>query len=129
MNAIPYLFFNGQCEDAAQFYATALGGEVDIIYRQGTLVPSREGPYDIQHVDVIVEGKVMLQITNIAVKTTQTGFAISLPVPSIAVATKLFDALAIGGTITIPFAPSYYSPDFGMLVDQFGVSWVITAVS
>lgn len=129
MNIIPYLFSNGQCEEAAHFYAAALRGEVGLVYRKGTYISSKKGSHELQHANVTVKGRIVLQIANITVKTTQTGFAISLPAQSVEEATRLFDAIAIGGTITVPFSTMLYSPNFGMLVDKFGVSWVISSVS
>ena len=133
MNVNPYLFFNGRCEEAVHFYAAAVGGEVGIIYRQGTCLPP-EGSLDaIQHTDVTLGGNIILQMSDCvsdeAAAITHSGFSVSLGVSSVEEARRLFEALLVGGTITVPFAPNFFSPGFGMLVDKFGVSWIITAAS
>ncbi|MNR50243.1 hypothetical protein D3C85_1697340 [compost metagenome] len=74
-------------------------------------------------------GKIILQMSDCAEKITHSGFSVSLGVQSVEEAKRLFDALLVGGTTTVAFAPKFFSPGFGMLVDKFGVSWIITAAT
>jgi len=99
MNLIPYVFFNGRCEEAAHFYADALGGEVGAIHRLGACVAAAKDPEAVQHTDVSVDGKIR------------------------------FDNLVTEGVVIVPLAPSFFSPAFGMLTDKFGVSWIVTAAA
>lgn len=119
MNITTYLFFNGRCDEAAHFYAKALGGEISLFIIQGHVFPSRDGSENIQHADVIVKDR------NVVVITLKSGFAVSASVPSIGEAIKSFNILAVGWSIP----HTYLGPQFGMLVDKHGVSWIIFSFS
>ncbi|MNF82459.1 hypothetical protein D3C85_1297080 [compost metagenome] len=125
MNVNPFLFLSGRCEEAAHFYATALGGDVGPIHRRGSCAVPGEDPEAVQYTDVLVGGKRLLQMSDCVPESTYSGFSVSLDVPTVEQAEACFNALADGGAITLPFAPSFFSPGFGMLVDKFGVTWMV----
>lgn len=125
MNVHPFLFFHGRCEEAAHFYAAALGGNVGSIHRRGSCAASGEDPEAVQYTEVLVGNKRLVQMSDCAQESTYSGVSVSLDVLTIEQAEVYFNALAEGGAITLPFAPSFFSPGFGMLVDKFGVSWMI----
>lgn len=127
MNIHPFLSFNGDCERAAHFYANALGGNVGPIHRRGSCAAPGEDPNAVQYTDVSVGGKRLLQMSDCVQASTYSGFSVSLDLPTVNQAEVCFNVLADGGTITLPFAPSFFSPGFGMLVDKFGVSWMVHA--
>lgn len=136
MQLEPYLFFNGRCEDALEFYRTALNAEVTLLLRfkdspepppPGTMPPGSDNK--IMHAN--------LRIGNTAVMVSDgpcdgqpgfQGFALSLAVPNEAEADRLFAALADGGQVRMPLGKTFWSPRFGMLSDRFGVSWMINVV-
>ena len=129
MNLIPYVFFNGRCEEAAHFYADALGGEVGAIHRLGACVAAAKDPEAVQHTDVSVDGKIILQMSDGVEDAVHSGFSVSLGVQTVEEATIRFDNLVTEGVVIVPLAPSFFSPAFGMLTDKFGVSWIVTAAA
>ena len=130
----PYLFFNGQCEQAIEFYRKALGAEVQfkMLYKDspeppppGRVPPGFENK--IMHVSLRV-GQTTLMASDgcSAQKTDFQGFSLSLSVPSKAEADRLFAALADGGQVRMPLTKTCWSPRFGMVEDRFGVGWMIS---
>ena len=131
MDLQPYLFFDGRTEEAIEFYKRAVGAEV------GMLMRFSESPDKESCPAPGMENKVMhacLRIGNATVfasdgrcqgKTTFQGFALSLSVKTEAEAEQLFTALSDGGEVQMPLEKTFFSPRFGMLVDRFGVSWMV----
>jgi PhnB protein len=126
----PYLFFEGRCDEAIEFYHTALGAEVTKLAR------FKESP-DPAMCEPGMEDKVMhasLRIGDSIVMASDggcrgsasfQGFSLSITVPSEAEADRFFNALADGGQVVMPLAKTFYSPRFGMVTDRFGVMWMI----
>ncbi len=131
----PYLFFNGSCEQAIEFYRKALGAEVEMMMRfkespepppPGAVPPGFENK--IMHASFrIGQTTVMASDGCSAEKTNFQGFSLSLSVPSEAEADRAFEALAEGGQVQLPLTKTFFSPRFGMVADRFGVSWMIQA--
>jgi PhnB protein len=133
MHVQPYLFFDGRCEEAVEFYRRALGAEVTMLMR---FKDSPEAPQPSM-VPPGSENKVMhssLRIGDTTVLASDgqclgqpsfQGFSLSLTVPNDAEAERRFAALADGGQVQMPLAKTFFSPRFGMLADRFGVSWMI----
>jgi PhnB protein len=134
MQIQPYLFFDGRCEEAADYYRRTLGAEVTMLMR------FKDGPPQPTGQCVVppgVEDKVMhmsLRIGETTVlasdgqcqgKPSFQGFSLSLTVPSEAEAERLFAALGDGGQVQMPLAKTFFSPRFGMVADRFGVSWMV----
>lgn len=130
----PYLFFNGSCEEAVEFYRSALGAEVEMMMRfkdspeppqPGMVPPGFENK--IMHTSFRVgETTIMASDGCGAEKTDFKGFSLSLSVPSEAEADRVFGALAKGGQVRMPLTKTFWSPRFGMVEDRFGVGWMIT---
>jgi PhnB protein len=132
MQVQPYLFFDGCCEAAIEFYCNAMGAEVT------TLMRFKDNP-DRQRCQVSAdaEDKVMhssFRIGDTIIMASDgrcegrpsfQGFSLSLTVSNEAEAERLFAALANGGEIQMPLAETFFSPRFGMVADRFGVSWMI----
>jgi PhnB protein len=129
----PYLFFNGRCEEAVEFYKNALGAEVLMLMRfkespeppqPGMIPPGSENK--IMHVSLrIGDATVMASDGHCGGQPNFQGFALSLTVPNEAEADRLFSALANGGQVQMPLAKTFFAPRFGMVADRFGVSWMI----
>jgi PhnB protein len=129
----PYLFFDGRCEEALEFYKSALGAEVTMLMR---FKDSPEPP-DPQKVPAGSENNVMhasFRIGDTVVmasdgfgkgKPTFQGFGLSLSVSSDAEADRKFSALAKGGRIEAPLSKTFFSSNFGMVADRFGVLWMV----
>lgn len=130
----PYLFFNGSCEEAVEFYRKALGAEVEMMMRfkdspephqPGMVPPGFENK--IMHASFrIGETTVMASDGCSAGKANFDGFSLSLSVATEADADRAFAALADGGQVRMPLAKTFWSPRFGMLQDRFGIGWMIT---
>jgi PhnB protein len=129
----PYLFFNGRCEEAIEFYKKALGAEVLMLMRyKESPEPTPPGM-----VPPGWENKIMhatLRIGNANVMTSDgckeganfQGFSLSLTAANETDASRKFAALAEGGQVQMPLGKTFWSPCFGMVADRFGVGWMVT---
>ena len=128
-----YLFFDGRCEEAIEFYKKALGAKVDMLMRyKDSPEPSPPGKNvagdKVMHASFrIGETQVMASDGYNSGKPGFQGFSLSITVPDEANAKKCFDALAEGGSVQMPLTKTFYSPSFGMLADRFGVAWMVMA--
>jgi PhnB protein len=134
MQVEPYLFFDGRCEEAIDFYRRALGAEVTMLMRWKDCP---EQPKNENMIPPGSENKVMharLQIGQAAVmasdgratgKPSFQGFALSISAANAAEADRVFNALADGGQIQMPMGKTFFSSRFGMVADRFGVSWMV----
>jgi PhnB protein len=133
MKIDPYLFYDGRCEEAINFYKTALGAEVQMMMRYsdspaptppGMLPPGSE--QKIMHAALMIGGAlIMLSDGDCKGETAFKGFSISLDCANEAEARKAFDALAAGGQVKMPLAQTFWAPLFGMVADKFGVNWMV----
>jgi PhnB protein len=130
MQLTSYLAFNGQCEEAFRFYEQALGGKI------GAMVPHEGSPAEqsvppewkkkIMHARLDLNGAVLMggdAPPNHYHKPT--GFSVSLQVKDPVEAERFFKALSENGTVQMPIQQTFFSPRFGMLIDQFGIPWMI----
>jgi len=135
--AMPYLFFNGRCEEAIEFYRRTLGAEVQMLMRfrdspdkaqcpEGTLPPGDK----VMHACLTIgNGAVMasdgMEITG---KPSFQGFSLSYDAKDEADARRRFDALlADGGQVQMPMGETFFAKAFGCVADKFGVSWMVIA--
>ena len=129
----PYLFFDGRCEEALDFYASALGAEVTRVMRYqdapdppppGMIPPGSEGK--IMHASFrLGETTVMASDGRCGGQPEFKGFSLSLTVASEEEADRVFAALAEGGHVHMPLGTTFFAPRFGMVADRFGVSWMV----
>lgn len=130
MNVQPYLFFDGRCEEALDFYKKAIGAQVEMMMRwkdcpdKSSCTPQNENK--VMHASVKVgDVSVMASDGRCEGKPDFKGFALSLTTKSEAEADKLFGALSAGGQVQMPLTKTFFSPKFGMCADKFGVGWMI----
>ena len=128
MQIQPYLFFDGRCDEAIDFYRGALGAEVLMLMR------FKDSPEPVAHggEDKVMHASLRIGQTTVLVsdgrclgKPSFQGFALSLTVADESQAERLFAALADGGQVQMPLTKTFFSPRFGMLADRFGVAWMI----
>ena len=125
-----YLLFDGQCEEAFKFYAEVLGGKIDAIMPfEGSPVESTvpaEYKKRVLHAH-LTAGKSVLMGSDCPPGHFQKpqGFSVSVQVKDVAEADRVFNALADKGNITMPIQKTFWSPRFGMLVDRFGIPWMV----
>jgi PhnB protein len=131
----PYLFFEGRCEEAVEFYRTALGAEVLMLMRQKEspephpgLPPGSEDK--VMHCSFRVgETTIMASDGMCDGKPVFEGFFLSLTVSNETEVNRVFAALADGGQVRMPLGKTFWSPCFGMVADKFGVGWMVTLPS
>jgi PhnB protein len=129
----PYLFLDGRCEEAIEFYRKALGAEVEMLMRfkdspeppqPGMVPPGSENK--VMHSCLrIGETRVMASDGRCQGKPNFQGFSLSLTVSDAAEADRVFAALGNGGQVQLPLTKTFFSPRFGMVADRFGVAWMI----
>jgi PhnB protein len=136
MEIQPYLVFDGRCEEAIEFYKSALGAKVTRLMRfkdnPETCDPSMARP-DIQnkvmHASLSIGDSVMMVSDGRCTGEPKfQGFSLSLTAANVAEADRLFAALADGGKVHMPLGKTFFSPRFGMVMDRFGVSWMIVTM-
>lgn len=132
MQVQPYLFFEGRCDEALEFYRRTLGAEVTMRMRFKEGPPSQEGMLPPGAEDKVMHASFRIGDTTLLAsdgrcsgQPTFQGFSLSLTVPDEAVARRLFTALTDGGEVRMPLAKTFFSPLFGMVADRFGVSWMV----
>lgn len=128
MNIDPYLIFDGTCEQAMNFYAQALGGEVVMMSRFAESPGCEDLPPErIMHARLHVGDQVLMASDSHPAHGHDgiKGFSIALNVDSPEQAQRSFQALADGGTVVMPLGETFWSESFGMLIDRFGVSWMV----
>jgi len=129
----PYLFFNGRCEEAIEFYRRALGAEVQMLMRfedcpeppPPGMVPAGSERKVMHACLRIGDAAVMASDGGCSGEVSFGGFSLSIPVADAAEADRLFGALAEEGQVEMPLGETFFSPRFGMVKDRFGVSWMI----
>ncbi len=127
----PYLFFDGRCEEAIEFYKRALGAEVSLLMKYkdspeqqpGMVKPGYENK--VMHTTIRIGDSVIMAADDCTGNPTFQGFSLSLTVKNEAEAEKAFAALANGGQVRMPLTKTFFSPKFGMLADRFGVGWMV----
>ena len=130
MQVQPYLFFDGRCEEAIDFYRSKLGAEVDMLMRfKDSPEPQQHAPgteNKILHANLRIGGTTVLASDGRCVgQPNFQGFALSLTPADDAEAKRLFSALSEGGQVQMPLGKTFFASSFGMLADRFGVSWMV----
>ncbi|HSB72635.1 MAG TPA: VOC family protein [Candidatus Methylomirabilis sp.] len=137
MQVQPYLFFDGRCEEAIEFYRKALGAEVTMLMRfKESPVPPEPGMCPPGSGDKVMHMSFRIGDTTLFASDGRCegrpgfqGFSLSLTVPNDAEAERRFAALADGGQVQMPMTKTFFSSRFGMVADRFGVSWMILVAS
>jgi uncharacterized glyoxalase superfamily protein PhnB/uncharacterized protein YndB with AHSA1/START domain len=133
MRVEPYLFFDGRCEEAIEFYKKTLGAQVAMLMRfkdnpepQGGADCAPGNPDKIMHACMSVRGtNIMASDGNAKGNPKFEGFSLSFPVKDEAEADTVFAALSDGGKVQMPLMKTFFSPRFGMVADKFGVGWMV----
>ena len=132
MNVQPYVFFDGKCEEALDFYKGAIGAKVDMMMRfkdnpdpqPGSCPPGAENK--VMHAALHIGDTLVMASDGMAGgKPEFKGFSLSVDAKSEAEADKIFNALGKGGQVQMPLAKTFFSPRFGMVADRFGVCWMV----
>ena len=124
------LDFNGRCDEALEFYKTAVGAEVAMLMRwkdsPDKSMCTAENADKVMHSQFqIGDSTIMASDGRCTGKPNFHGVALTISANTEAEADKLFNALAEGGQVTMPLAKTFFSPKFGMVADKFGVGWMV----
>jgi len=126
----PYIFFNGTCEEAFKFYARVLHGKIEAMMPHGGTPAESHVPPEwkdkIIHARMTIgDGVLMASDAPPGRYSKPQGFSVSLQLKDPKEAERVFHALSDNGSVTMPFAKTFFSAGFGMLVDQYGIPWMV----
>lgn len=132
-----YLNFNGNCEEAFNFYKSAFGNEFQYIGRFNEMPPSDEykmpesDGQKIMHVSLPVGDGTVLMGSDTGGEWAPgfvqgNNFSISINTGGKDEADKLFNSLSDGGKVTMPLSKTFWSEYFGMFTDKFGINWMMS---
>ncbi|HEX4000138.1 MAG TPA: VOC family protein [Pirellulales bacterium] len=131
MKLQPYVHFEGRCDEAIEFYKTAIGAKVTMLMRfnQCSEPMSNMNPAmgeKVMHANLMIgDSELLVSDGHCRGEANFAGFELTLNVATEAEAEKLFGALAEGGKVMMPLAKTFFSPKFGMLTDRFGIAWMV----
>lgn len=126
-----YLFFNGNCAEAMDFYARTLGVKVTAMMKYGdspTPDTCPPGSADrIMHASLLVDGRnLMASDVPQGQEKPIAGFALSLFYDDPSQVRPIFDRLSAGGSVQMPVGDTFWAKAFGMCTDRFGVAWMVS---
>ena len=129
----PYMNFDGRCEEAIEFYKSALGAKVIMLSRfKDCPDPQQKAQMEDRAADKVMHCSLEIGNSTIFVSdgrclgsTKFDGISLSLGVANEAEADKTFTALGDGGKVIMPLAKTFFSKKFGMVADKFGVTWMV----
>jgi PhnB protein len=133
MQLEPYIFFYGRCEEALDFYKAAIGGDYEVNRFEGSPMADQVPPEarnKVMHASFKGDGFSFMASDGDLSKTLDAeagNVSLSLGLEDATKAERVFNALAQGGEVKMPFAPAFWGGKFGVLVDKFGTEWMVTS--
>jgi PhnB protein len=132
MQVQPYLFFDGRCEEALEFYKKAVGAKVTALMRFKDCPSQAQNPpgsaEKVMHCNFSIgSSQIMASDGDCKGHMKSEGFALSIAADSTDQAEQMFNGLIPGGQVTLPLGETFFAKRFGMLKDKFGVHWMIMA--
>jgi PhnB protein len=131
-----YLFFDGTCAEAMRFYEQVLGGKLEAMMTGAESPAAEHVPAErrdqILHASLVLDGDRRLMASDwmhASPYPGMHGFSVALGYPTVAQARRVFDELAQGGSVSMPFEKTFWAEGFGMLVDRFGTRWMVSGQS
>jgi PhnB protein len=131
MKLSPYLNFNGRCAEAFKFYERVLGGTIVTMQTHGNSPMADEVPPEwrerVLHARLEVGQQMVLMASDAPPDryAAPQGITLSIGIETPQEAERIFNELSDGGTVTMPFGKTFWSPGFGMLIDRFGIPWMV----
>jgi PhnB protein len=130
MKVQPYVFFDGKCDEALEFYQRALGAKVTALMRwkeapdKSMITPGQENK--VMHSEFQVGETVILASDGRGTGSPSfQGFALTITADNDANAKRMFNALGDGGQVQMPLEKTFFASLFGMVADKFGVGWMV----
>lgn len=131
MRVEPYVYFQGRCEEALEFYRGAIDADGTVVARFGDIPGSQAGPGaedKVAHAVLRIGDTVVLASDGQgAGKADFSGFSLSLTASDDAEAERLFAALSDGGSVQVPIAATPFASRLGLVADRFGVPWTVVS--
>jgi len=130
MQMNPYLSFKGDCEEAFKLYEKCLGGQPGAIFRYAGSPMADSVPADwsdkIMHGSITIGDQTLMgaDVTPDQYEEPK-GFSLSLQIKSTADAERIFHELAKDGRVLMPLEKTFWAALFGMVIDRFGIPWLI----
>ncbi|HEV2287481.1 MAG TPA: VOC family protein [Candidatus Acidoferrales bacterium] len=130
MQLIAHVNFNGNCEEAFNLYAQALGGKIQSISRYSDAPGRQDVPPEwgskVMHV-MLVAGDQTLMGCDAPPSHyhTPAGIIVTIQLNDIAATERIYNALTEGAKISMPLQETFWSPRFGMFTDRFGIPWMV----
>ncbi len=133
MSCHPYLFFSGTCREAMSRYHEVLGGHLDVV-TVGDMPEGAEPPPGPPNPDLVIHAALTMEDGGFLMASDDPtgdaggmkGAAVSLIFDTPENATRAFNGLVEGGQVTMPLGQTFFSPCFGMCIDSFGTSWMVS---
>ena len=130
-----YLSFDGTCAEAMRFYETVLNGKLEALLTNGQTPAAGELPPGnedrIMHAYLVFDGGVLMAGDSVVGWPYEgmKGFHLTISYDDTAEAKRIFELLADGGRIEMPWDKTFWAEGFGMLVDRFGTPWIVNGKS
>jgi len=125
-----YLLFDGNCEEAFNFYQKTLGGEIKTMMKHEGTPAAKSVPAEwrdkILHASLEVEDTLLMASDAPPGHFSKAqGFSVNISAKTVGEAERIYRALAQGGAETMPIAQTFWSARFGMCTDRFGIPWMV----
>jgi PhnB protein len=127
----PYVFFDGDCEEAMRFYERVFKTSVEMMMHESEAPGAKPGPKGkkspVMHARLPLYGGALMASDWMADRPFERkqGFYVSLICPDLKEAKRIFDALADGGQVNMSFEKTFWAEGFGMVIDRFGTPWMV----
>lgn len=127
MHTDPYLFFDGRCAEAFEFYRDKLGAEIRALVRSRDMPGASPDLGDkVMHAVLVLGDSTILGSDTLAkAGTARSGFSMSLQVAEESEAERLFETLSDGGRVEVPMMSTPFASRFAKVADRFGTPWMI----
>lgn len=132
MKIQPYLFFQGRCDEALDFYKAVFDAEVTLLMRYSECPEAPPMPLPPAWEDKVMHAELRIGDTSLMASDgcgseapRFEGFSLSVEMPDAEAAKRAFDALAQGGNVQMSLGKTFFAPCFGMLTDRFGMGWML----
>ena len=130
MHLNPYLLFNGNCAEAFKFYEQTLGGKIEAMMTfngspAAEHAPPEWGDKSLHATMVVGDQRLMASDAPPGQYAKPQGISVSISLSDRDKGEHIFNALAEGGTTTMPFAKTFWASGFGMCTDRFGIPWMV----
>jgi PhnB protein len=136
MQVQPYLFFEGRCDEAVDFYKKILGAKVNMrmTFKENPEAdkaspgcqPGAGTEDKVMHMEFqIGDSVIMASDGRCSYQPNFQGFGLSINYPDKAAVEKAFNGLKEGGQVVMPLDKTFFADQFGMVTDRFGIMWML----